>query len=587
MRPHRPEHRTAVEKLDDRRLFHRQAGPGTGLAHSRLVSYLRRLALAITIASLSACSGAKHIDAASWGGGGLLDAAKARLVASFERYAKNGLPATFAQPYGSQCYARHTKTQCDLLKSLGDNPDKSARIAAFVEANLDEIRENLNSVAFVGVDPAAIPQTGLHYARQVDAAVPLAGDVAYFSKPYVMSAEPDDLAALGLHEILHTLKKGRKKPIGDFDSEAGFDQALVLLNLAGAGAVTDPFEDAQPYRDVVLADHPVVYFPFEDFAGSPYVRNWARPSGGHRYDGVIEGKVALEQPGALATSGSSLRTVGGGSAPGSIRLELPDLTASPAVTFEAWIKWEGTAASPYNMVLFGFDGFRLAFTGGLLGGLFGFSTNVSDLVGFDAGPAGGQADHQGSLSGKWAHLVAEFVNGDSIASALYLNGKRQVSMVRLPTPLPGSFSTVARLSGWAQDERFRWPGSIDELAIYAGALSEDRIAAHFKASGLARRDGLIQVAIPAYGTVSNEVIVPFSSPCPDAKVIASSRVTSQLCAQPDGTAGACVGASGWNSTSLRASVTSVTEHSFALKVVATWPAVATSPIDVDYQATCR
>ncbi len=216
----------------------------------------------------------------------------------------------------------------------------------------------------------------------------------------------------------------------------------------------------QSYRQTVLNDSPLGYWRLDEPSGTT-----AFDSSGNGNSGAIGGGVRLNAGGGLASSSDPAMAFDGST--GAVTLNLPALDTVPghSVTVEFWMYWLGPTTG--SQMPFGFNGYDLF----LYNGQFGFNTAVGDLYGMPSA----------SLLNTWAHVAAVFYNGDAKLSQLYVNGVQQ-SLSQL-TGLTGSKSVTpaARISGWSFDASYKLNGSLDEVAVYNGALPASRILAHYNA----------------------------------------------------------------------------------------------------------
>ena len=105
---------------------------------------------------------------------------------------------------------------------------------------------------------------------------------------------------------------------------------------------------------------------------------------------------------------------------------------------------------------------------------FGFNSPNGDLYGIP---------NVAALAGRWVHVAAVFHNGDVTGSKLYINGVAQSMSQLESSPVNGNAfaDPTAQISGWGCDPWYRFDGSIDEVAVYAGALTAQQIQDHYAA----------------------------------------------------------------------------------------------------------
>ena len=77
-------------------------------------------------------------------------------------------------------------------------------------------------------------------------------------------------------------------------------------------------------------------------------------------------------------------------------------------------------------------------------------------------------------TGKWHHVAAVF---DGSNLTVYLDGWADGTVATSVAPTAGPASL--KIGGRGDDSAQRWQGDLDEVALYPGALSADRIATHY------------------------------------------------------------------------------------------------------------
>jgi hypothetical protein len=224
------------------------------------------------------------------------------------------------------------------------------------------------------------------------------------------------------------------------------------------------FPDAK-YERLVATDRPVAWWRMED-AG----RTTVRDASGHSHRGLCAGQVrAVESSIGLGRAaqldGKSFIHVP----------DFPDLSASPALTVEAWIRCAAEMPASWDRIV------EKDFTSG-----FVMTVNPASAPNVNLSPQhaifginGVFAQTVGKVTdGQWHHLVGVW-NGQSIQ--IYCDGEASP-----PVPCTGPLGRSKHLlliganSANANYECFR--GEIDEVAIYDRALAFDEIKSHFRAS---------------------------------------------------------------------------------------------------------
>ena len=224
-----------------------------------------------------------------------------------------------------------------------------------------------------------------------------------------------------------------------------------------AGLTLSSAASATPYSDAVLADGPIAYWQFEETSGTTAVDT----VGSH--SGTYVGGVTLGQEGAFNGSLAALFdgtndyvAINSGSWGGS------------QLTVEAWFNL-GHATDDFEAIVSstGFQFVHLQLRAQPTNpGKIAVYTNTGNLF-FDT--------LSDELDG-WHHVALTLASGDS---NLYLDGE----LIETQT---GTFNNVfsassIRIGSGFYGGRF-FNGLIDEVAIYAKALTSDRIAAHYAAA---------------------------------------------------------------------------------------------------------
>ena len=221
------------------------------------------------------------------------------------------------------------------------------------------------------------------------------------------------------------------------------------------------------YATQVLADSPVGYWRLGEASGTV-----AADASPNHLDGTYSGTLSLNQSGALVADPSAAVTFAGGKVTAGTS-GVP--TGSGARTVEAWINPTGsggtifasnTASGQRFVVQAGQDnGAWYLFSDGLNG------ANNLTLSGAEIPPAG-----------TWSHVAFVF-DGAANTWHYYLNGaatKSGTFAVAINTAAATSTTLGVRL-----DATQPFSGTLDEVAVYASALSATRIAAHYQANVVA------------------------------------------------------------------------------------------------------
>lgn len=243
------------------------------------------------------------------------------------------------------------------------------------------------------------------------------------------------------------ITRGRSSALSTVD----MGTALITLN--------DPSGKYNPrairYSDTVLADSPVGYWRLGEAEGSTD----AADGSGNGRTGTYVGGVTLQQDGALLGSDDRAALFDGSS--GLMRrLSFP---SSAAFTLEVWVK--PTVLKVQMLMEVGVDGVALTRL---------FMTDANGIIEFDNQP--GEIGNVQSVTpitaGTWWHIVATF---DGATARLYLNGVLEASTVASYGWSTGTLNFAAGASGPFSSV------AMDEVAVYATALSAARVLAHYQA----------------------------------------------------------------------------------------------------------
>ena len=215
------------------------------------------------------------------------------------------------------------------------------------------------------------------------------------------------------------------------------------------------------YSGEVLADTPVGYWRLGEVSGTT-----AADSGGGSHAGEFKNAPTLSQTGALTGSGDSNTAVKFNGT--SQRVIIPNFTAGKVgdvFTVEAWIKREGSGES------------EAIFHGGTAGPELRLTSGKLKLL---AANVAGVAESTGTVAndGNWHHVVVT-KTGSTIH--FYIDGVEGTKVTEAHTFT--SSSAAYGIGAFGTGEGGEWfKGSIDEVAIYATALSEARVKVHFVAA---------------------------------------------------------------------------------------------------------
>lgn len=226
--------------------------------------------------------------------------------------------------------------------------------------------------------------------------------------------------------------------------------APALLNPARFAAA-----GGSGYAAAVLADGPVAYYRLGDSGGTMV------DSSGNSHNGTYTGSPTRGVPGALTGDSDTAVTFNGSSQEATAAYWAGLDTIKTNFSIEAWAKTT---------------------VGGAVGG-HGGGSNAPYQLYVSSGKAAliTKAPTQTTVSGatsvdddNWHHLVATLTGG---TARIYVDGTLDGSG---STPTPQSLNSFG-VSVASRGSSSFFGGTIDEFALYSGALSAARVAAHYAA----------------------------------------------------------------------------------------------------------
>ena len=257
------------------------------------------------------------------------------------------------------------------------------------------------------------------------------------------------------------------------------------------------------YVDEVLADNPIAYFRLDEAEIGPIVDEIGNVAGtwdtfGKDPSGLVTGLSGIPSGGTSVQIGTAKTFAEGDNGQGVLDvggvLDL-GLVDTINATLEAWFYldegWESTA---YARIFHYNNGANGQYAFGVLGNdnagfahrqtVFGGSGNGTGADGIILAAQDDDGDDTtGFLTGRdqeWHHLVAVLGEFDV---QLYLNGE-ELQTLEPSDPIfwQGPQATIGgRTQTDGTSHVHPFPGRIDEFAIYNGALSAERISAHYAA----------------------------------------------------------------------------------------------------------
>jgi hypothetical protein len=215
-------------------------------------------------------------------------------------------------------------------------------------------------------------------------------------------------------------------------------------------------------------------------------------SSGNNYHGQLLANASPANS-DVAISGSLGTCDYGSFSAGSIAVDgLPVSTSEGSKTTVAfWMNWDGTnSAMPI-----GWSYYDLWFSSGS----FGFNTWNNDIYGISSS----------SLSGDWHHITAEFTNGSNVVSSnrLWVDGIEQTLAQQKGSPSSAYRSTGSdlRIGGATNSSSYHFSGSLDEVKIYNGSLSNSQIQT------VMNETHPCSSAIPSYFTLNHDASALYCS----------------------------------------------------------------------------
>jgi hypothetical protein len=234
---------------------------------------------------------------------------------------------------------------------------------------------------------------------------------------------------------------------------------------AGANGIFAAQYDFPALQTVILADHPVGYWPLDDPVGS----KTAHDLSGNNYSGTVFGAITF---GSAGTTGATSATFSGG------HIEVPDsqgtrFPSTNLLSVEVWYKVDTYSNSPQELVGKGFD--RTPGCWGLYADVYTDHPVFEDYKHFDS-PNGRSVYGATQPRGTWHQLVA-VVSGSKLD--LYIDG--QINATTTYIPRPDTENTEPMCLGDLYHWSYPLQGQMSDVAVYAGALTSAQIQAHWLA----------------------------------------------------------------------------------------------------------
>lgn len=249
---------------------------------------------------------------------------------------------------------------------------------------------------------------------------------------------------------------------GGDDASAGDSATSKDATVSDGGGIIEAGGDAVAYRDEVLADQPIFYLRFEETTGTVANDEVGAAS-------TYEGPVELGVPGPIAGS-KAIKLNGNSAVNGGMRAQF---TGKAPYTFEGWLKPD-VYDSEFRAILSNFQtlGKRNSTT---------LWVHATQGIGFDRFIENDftSANVQQNMPSPtaWHHFVGVY---DGANLLLYID-----AILRNQQPDNRTATAASAAPLWVGRSEIDTPpvlGSIDEVAIYAKALTAERIKAHFEAA---------------------------------------------------------------------------------------------------------
>jgi hypothetical protein len=228
------------------------------------------------------------------------------------------------------------------------------------------------------------------------------------------------------------------------------------------------------YPATVLADHPLAYYRLGEGSGT-VAYDYA---GG--FDGTYVGDLTLGAPGYSLVDTNTAVTFGGADNYVTLPPAISFSGTNTSFSLEAWANGPTAQVDGSPIICKGTGN-----NGGNATEQFFLGLNGGNYVFFVRAPNGAQtiATADSGPDGAWHHLVATFdpTNGldlyiDGVSAATAAASARGIKTEDVPA------SIGAERSGVAPTYDLPYTGTIDEVAIYAKALTPTEISAHFAAA---------------------------------------------------------------------------------------------------------
>ncbi|MCB1226912.1 MAG: HEAT repeat domain-containing protein, partial [Verrucomicrobiales bacterium] len=260
----------------------------------------------------------------------------------------------------------------------------------------------------------------------------------------------------------------------------------LLEDLKGTRRLPITAQNDTPYRRSVLKDKPVAFWPLDDLAGDQPA-SLMEKTRGRLEDGIALGLPGVvHEGGAISAAPRPHAAISGDRvnrsvhfAGGRLRATTPKLGERYSTEFWFWNAFP-TDARPVTGYLFsrGVDGDARALGEHLGIGGSAKDTAAGKLFFYTGNGVGKVVRGKTQLAQRDWHHVALVRDGERLT--VYLDGVVEIEADDLAWTLPEKADEV--FFGGRSDRFAGFEGKMDEIAVYASALSAEQVAAHFKAA---------------------------------------------------------------------------------------------------------
>ena len=310
--------------------------------------------------------------------------------------------------------------------------------------------------------------------------IDIAYDYVRITEHYIVSElepipEPGSIVflGLGLAGLAARRRRAKSRTLGERRRTMA---TRTVLKVVMAGLALLATAQAGLYDETVMADSPVGYWRLGEAVGSSTIYNFVNPA---LYSGTVFTGTTLGQPGAPTSDPDTAAAFNGST--GKIDVAY-DAALNPAsFTIECWARLMGTGAGGHRSPLTSRD------DGPQRGYIF--YAEPGHRWQFWTGPGWHQLNGIGAAYGEWHHLVGTY-DAATQTKRFYINGALMSAAtgvtVNVNTARPLRFGAGATEGGG----NFFFNGSVDEVAVYNGVLTGERIAEHYQAGRFGALDPL-------------------------------------------------------------------------------------------------